>query len=363
MHRKMRKKAAVAILLPAFLLASCGKTGGQGTGGRTVSSASPAEGNQRTLTIGFAQVGEESDWRMANSRSIEETFTSAHGYHLLFEDAQGSAENQITSIRDFIQQGVDYIVLEPVVETGWDTVLEEAKEANIPVIVADRKIEVKDDSLYTAWVGSDCLLEGQKICQWLKLFADARGIPQTDLRIVNLQGTIGSTPQIEREKGLKEACEIYHWNLLAQERGEFTQAKGREAMAELLASHPDLNVVYCDNDNSAFGALETLQKEGRKIGTDLANGEVLVLSFDGTNKGLRCILNGTIGCIAECNPLHGPRIESIIRGLEEGKQPEKIQYVDEELFAADNTVPEVSVNGTSYPVKAVTGQLISDRGF
>ena len=181
-----------------------------------------------TITVGFSQVGAESDWRTANSQSMKDTFSKENGYGLIFDDAQQKQENQITAIRNFIQQEVDYILLAPVTETGWDTVLQEAKDADIPVIIVDRMVKVSDESLYTAWVGSNFELEGRKAAEWLNAYTTAKGIDAKDVNIVDIQGTIGSTAQIGRTKGLEEGVDKYGWDLVAQQTGEFTQEKGQE---------------------------------------------------------------------------------------------------------------------------------------
>lgn len=363
MRAKFGAGISAAFLAVMLFLSAC--AGGENSGEtKNYEEADSRSGpNKYALTIGFTQVGEESYWRRANSKSIQDEFSSSKGYHLLFEDAQSSPDNQIMAIRNFIQQDVDYIVLEPIVETGWDTVLEEAKEAKIPVIVADRKISVKDSSLYAAWIGSDTLLEGRKLCDWLRQYTEKENIPADDVRIVNIQGTIGSTPQIGRERALMEAVGKNQWHLLEQMTGDFTRAKGRESMTKLLESHPDLNVVYCDNDDEAIGAIEAIEKAGRVCGTDIQNGEIMVLSFDATKQGLEEVMNGKIAAIAECNPFHGPRIGKIIQDLQDGKNVEKTQYVEEQVFTKDESIPSVSVNGVGYPVKAVTKELLAYRVY
>ncbi len=319
--------------------------------------------DESLITVGFAQVGEESDWRRANSASIEDVFTVENGYRLIFDDAQNNPENQMRAIRNFIQQEVDYIILEPIIEEGWDTVLSEAKEAGIPVIAADRQLSVKDDDLITAWIGSDMLLEGQKVCAYLHSYAQAAGINEADLRIVNIQGTLGSAPQIDREQALIEACDNYGWKLLAQTRGEFTQAKGREAMIELLADYPDLNVVYCDNDNEAYGAIEALEEAGRTPGSAIENGEVIVVSFDAARKGLEYVQEGKILCDGDCNPLHGPRLLSIIESLQAKEDVAPVQYVDEGLYAGTDLVEQITVNEQCYPVEIVSEEMLSLRAY
>ena len=321
-----------------------------------------------TITVGFSQVGAESDWRTANTESMKSTFSEEDGYELIFDDAQQKQENQLTAIRNFIQQEVDYILLAPVTETGWDTVLQEAKDADIPVIIVDRMVDVSDDSLYTTWIGTDSLLEGRKAAEWLNAYTTAKGIDAKDVNIVDIQGTIGSTAQIGRSKGLEEGVDNYGWNLLAQQSGEFTQAKGQEVMESMLKQYDNINVVYCENDNEAFGAIDAIEAAGKTVGSDIANGEIMVISFDTTNAGLTDTLAGKITCDVECNPLHGPRAEELIKALEAGEEVEKLNYVDEEIFATDDTVDKVkAVNSLDeegeYDVTPITQEIIDGRAY
>ena len=321
-----------------------------------------------TITVGFSQVGAESDWRTANTVSMKSTFSEENGYELIFDDAQQKQENQLTAIRNFIQQEVDYILLAPVTETGWDTVLQEAKDADIPVIIVDRMVDVSDDSLYTTWIGTDSLLEGRKAAEWLNAYTTAKGIDAKDVNIVDIQGTIGSTAQIGRSKGLEEGVDNYGWNLLAQQSGEFTQAKGQEVMESMLKQYDNINVVYCENDNEAFGAIDAIEAAGKTVGSDIANGEIMVISFDTTNAGLTDTLAGKITCDVECNPLHGPRAEELIKALEAGEEVEKLNYVDEEIFATDDTVDKVkAVNSLDeegeYAVTPITQEIIDGRAY
>mgnify|MGYP004460956741 FL=1 len=321
-----------------------------------------------TITVGFSQVGAESDWRTANTESMKSTFSEENGYDLIFDDAQQKQENQLTAIRNFIQQEVDYILLAPVTETGWDTVLQEAKDADIPVIIVDRMVDVSDDSLYTTWIGTDSLLEGRKAAEWLNAYTTAKGIDAKDVNIVDIQGTIGSTAQIGRSKGLEEGVDNYGWNLLAQQSGEFTQAKGQEVMESMLKQYDNINVVYCENDNEAFGAIDAIEAAGKTVGSDIANGEIMVMSFDTTNAGLTDTLAGKITCDVECNPLHGPRAEELIKALEAGEEVQKLNYVDEEIFAADDTVDKVTaVNSLDeegeYAVTPITQEIIDGRAY
>ena len=290
------------------------------------------------ITVGYAQVGAESDWRTANTESFKSTFTEANGYKLLFDDAQQKQENQITAIRNFIQQEVDYILLAPVTETGWDTVLQEAKDADIPVIIVDRMVDVSDDSFYTTWIGTDALCEGRKAAEWLNGFAEAKGIAASDIHIADIQGTIGSTAQIGRTKGLEEGVDKYGWDLVAQQTGEFTQAKGQEVMESMLKQYDNINVVYCENDNEAFGAIDAIKAAGKTCGPE---GDIIVVSFDSVKAAFESMIAGDLNATFECNPLHGPRVAEIIQKLEKGEQVDKVQYVDEAYFDTSMDLEEI----------------------
>lgn len=304
-----------------------------------------------TILVGFSQLGAESDWRNANTISMKEVFTADSRYRLIFEDGQQKQANQITAIRKFIQQDVDYIVLAPVTEEGWDTVLREAKEAGIPVIVVDRMISVEDDSLYSCYVGSDFALEGEKLAEWLRLFAEAKSIPAEDIHIVNIQGSLGSSAQLGRTGSLRKAARKNGWDLLDERCGDFTETKAREVMAGLLQDHKNVNVVYCENDNEAFGAITAIEAAGKKVGSDIKHGEIMVLAFDGvSDKAKEYVRSGKISCIAECNPLHGPRVHSLITTLNVGGEPQKISYVNEGIITADTTVKEIKLGDEVWDV-------------
>jgi len=342
------KKKLVLIFscICCLLMAACGK---DETPEMEAVSAEKAVSNQ--IVVGFSQLGAESDWRSANTESMRTTFTAENGYKLILEDGQQKQANQIMAVRTFIQQEVDYIVLAPVTETGWDTVLQEAKDAEIPVIIVDRMVDVEDDDLFTCWVGSDFELEAKKATEWLNQYLQKKQIPPEEVHIVNIQGTLGASSQIGRTKGLQDAARKYGWDLMAEVSGEYTQAKGREAMESLLRKYDNINVVYCENDNEALGAIEAITAAGKTPGGDIANGEIMILSFDGVNQSaINYVTENKIHCIAECNPLHGPRVQAIIETLEAGQIPEKLSYVDEQIFSADKTIRELDIEGEVYPV-------------
>lgn len=318
--------------------------------------------SEEHIVVGFSQLGAESDWRNANTESMKATFISENGYELIFDDGQQKQSNQIMAIRTFIQQEVDYIVLAPVTETGWDTVLQEAKDAGIPVIIVDRMVDVADESLFTCWVGSDFELEAKKVAEWLNQYTLSKGINPKDIHIVNIQGAIGGSAQIGRTKGLADAAKKRGWDLLAEVPGDYTKTKGKEVMESFLKKYDNINVVYCENDNEAYGAIEAIEATGKKVGLDIVNGEIMVVSFDGVKRdAMSYVLKNKIACIAECNPLHGPRVHAIIEMLEAGMTPEKFYYVDEELFSANETVKFVTVDDVKYAVTYLTQEVIEQR--
>ncbi|MCR4597242.1 MAG: ABC transporter substrate-binding protein [Lachnospiraceae bacterium] len=360
-----RFKRIISVILSVAVAATMTACGSDNNDHIMTDSAADAAGSvSDTTVVGFSQLGAESDWRSANSESMREAFSADKGYELLFEDGQQKQSKQITAIRSFIQQGVDYIVLAPVTQEGWDSVLLEAKEAEIPVIIVDRMVETEDDDLFTCWVGSDFYLEGRKACEWIHRYAASQGLSGNDLHIVNIQGTIGSSAQIGRTAGLEEYSAKYGWDLREETPGDFTQAKGREVMAQMLVTYNNINVVYCENDNEALGAIEAIEAAGKHAGPDIAGGDILVMSFDGVNQtAINYCLEGTIACIVECNPLHGPRVENIIQTLQNGGTPDKLEYVSETLYSSYETVREVRIDSETYPVTLLTQDVIDTRAY
>lgn len=283
------------------------------------------------IVVGYVQVGAESDWRRANTLSFENTFTEENGYKLLLADGQQKTENQIEAIRYFIQQDVDYIVLAPNVETGWEGILMETKEAGIPVILTDRQIKVSDDSLYVCWVGGNFEKEGKDAGKWLADYLEKQGRADEIINIVTLQGTIGSSPQVGRTRGFAAVmAEHPNWRMLDMQSGEFTQSKGQEVMEGFLKRFDDIDVVIAENDNMAFGAIDAIKAAGLDPGDD-----IIIVSFDAVRAAFEAMIAGDLNVSVECNPLHGPRVAEIIQRLERGEEVDKIQYVDEGIFPAE----------------------------
>ena len=352
--KKKRKLIYPIILSLVLLLTGCSAAKEEDT---------QAQEEQQYLTVGFSQLGAESDWRVANTESIKDSLSRTNGIELLFDDAQQKQDRQILAIRNFIQQEVDCIVLAPVTETGWDTVLEEARDADIPVIIVDRMVNVKDTYLYTAWVGSDFKREASIACEWLNSFALAKRISARDIKIVDLQGTLGATAQIGRSSGLVLGSKKYGWNIVASVPADYTQAKGKEVMQSLLKDHDDINVVYCENDNEAIGAIEAIEESGRKVGTDIRNGEILIISFDAAHSGLSKVLEGKIALDVECNPLQGEPLRQLINEVKGGQEFQKYTYIEEKAFSADDTIKKVKIDDTSYDITILTPEILEQREY
>ncbi|MHC1771381.1 MAG: ABC transporter substrate-binding protein [Flexilinea sp.] len=289
------------------------------------------------IVVGYAQVGSESDWRVANTESFKSTFTEENGYELIFIDGQQKPENQIKALRNFIQQEVDYIVLAPIVESGWDNVLAEVKEANIPVILSDRMVDVEDDSLYVSWVGGNFVKEGENAIDWLNKYLEKEGRSEEEINIVELQGTLGASAELGRTQGVaKKVAEKPNYHLMAIESGDFIQSKGKEVMESFLAAYDDIDVLIAQNDNMAFGAIEAIKAVGKVPGKD-----IIIIGFDAVHAAFEAMLAGDMNVSVECNPLHGPRVAEIIRKLEAGEKVEKIQYVTEGVFDQENAAREL----------------------
>ena len=288
------------------------------------SMAIGASASDELIKVGYAQVGHESDWRTANTQNYQDVFSEANGYELSFVDCDNDNAAQIEAVRNFINQELDYIVIAPIQSAGWDTVLQEAQDAGIPVIIADREIEASDD-LYDAWVGTNTKNEGITAGNWL-----AEYLGDKDANILVIEGSVGASATIGRTDGFNEVAKDHeNWKILEQLGGDFTQAKGRESMETLLEKYDDIDVVISENDNMTFGAVDAIQAAGRSCGPD---GDIVMVSFDAVRSALEAMQKGEINVDFECNPLQGPLLAETIRKLENGEEVEKIQYVDETYF-------------------------------
>ena len=320
----MLKKWSAAILTGALAvgaLAGCGgDDAGSGNGG----------GGDDKITMGFSQVGAESGWRTANTKSIQESAATA-GIELKFSDAQGKQENQIKALRSFIAQRVDVIAFSPVVESGWDTVLKEAKDAEIPVILTDRSVDSQDKSLYKTFIGSDFVLEGKKAGEWLVKAYE--GKPDA-VNIVELQGTPGAAPANDRKAGFADVIKADpKFKVVASQTGQFTRTDGKEVMEAFLKSQPKIDVLYAHNDDMALGAIEAIEAAGKKPGTDIK-----IVSVDAVKDGMQALADGKINFIVECSPLLGKQLVDIIKTLNDGGEVEQRIITEETTFDQEQAI-------------------------
>jgi galactofuranose transport system substrate-binding protein len=291
-------------------------------------------GEARPITVGFSQVGAESEWRTANTASVKAAL-AAPEFRLKFSDAQQKQENQIKALRSFIAQRVDVIAFSPVVESGWETVLREAKAAKIPVMLTDRAVKVSDDSLYVTFIGSDFVEEGRKAGRWL--LQDRRDQPGP-IRIVELQGSVGSAPAIDRMKGFREIIDAdKRFEVVRSQSGDFTRAKGKEVMEAFLKSEGrNIDVLFAHNDDMAIGAIQAIEEAGLKPGQDIR-----IVSIDGVRGAFEAMKAGKLNATIECNPLFGEQLAQLIRDVSAGKPVPKRVEVEEGVFTADQAAAEL----------------------
>ncbi|WP_102160580.1 ABC transporter substrate-binding protein [Zhihengliuella halotolerans] len=317
MKRKtfLRSTAAVASVAAVVALSACG--GGDGT-----DAGDGGGGGGDTISIGFSQVGAESGWRAANTKSIQDTLTEENGFKLSFSDAQQKQENQIQAIRSYIAQGQDVIAFSPVVETGWDAVLQEAQAAGIPVILTDRAVDTEDDSLYESFIGSDFVLEGERAGNWV-----AENFDGESMKLVELQGTTGSAPAIDRKEGFAAAIDGTDIELIDSQTGDFTRAGGKQVMEGFLNSHNDIDIVFAHNDDMGLGAIEAIEAAGLTPGED-----VKIVTIDAVKDGMQALADGKINYIVECNPMLGEDLAEIAKKVVAGEEVEKRIVVEDAEF-------------------------------
>jgi galactofuranose transport system substrate-binding protein len=291
---------------------------------------------EKKLVVGFSQIGAESGWRSAETESIRSE-AAKRGVDLRFSDAQQKQENQIKALRTFVAQRVNAIILAPVVETGWEPVLREVKRAKIPLILVDRGIKVSDESLYTTLIASDFVEEGRLAGEWLATKLDGKG------NVVELQGTPGAAPAIDRKKGFEQAISKQSGlKIIKSQSGDFTRAKGKEVMeAFLKAEAKNIHAVYAHNDDMALGAIQAIEEAGLKPGKD-----IVVLSIDGVKGAFEAMVAGKLNCTVECNPLLGPAAFDAVEAALAGKELPKKTIVKDQVF--DQTVAKDVIGQRKY---------------
>ncbi|MBP5585539.1 MAG: ABC transporter substrate-binding protein [Lentisphaeria bacterium] len=305
------------------------------------------------IKVGFSQVGAESDWRKASTESIKGE-AAKRNIDLTFSDAQQKQENQIKAIRNFISKGVDVISFSPVVATGFEDVLKEAKEAEIPVVLFDRAVDVSEDGLYVSFIGSDFVEEGRRAGRWVVKTVGENA------NVAELVGTVGSAPAIDRKKGFEEIISNYPGiKIIKSQSGDFTRAKGKEVMESFLKSPEadQIQVLFAHNDDMALGAIQAIEEAGKKPGKD-----IIIISIDGVKTMFEAILAGKANCTVECNPLIGAQLFDVVEQIHEGKSvPSRIPSV-EGVYDADGNV-NVGTDREPVVTKKITQEIVDSRKY
>ncbi|MCR6648425.1 MAG: ABC transporter substrate-binding protein [Cellulomonas sp.] len=319
--------ATVAVL--ALGLAACSSDGGD-SGDKTPDAGGGDKGGN--IKVGFSQLGAESGWRTANTESVKASLTAENGIDLTFSDAQQKQENQIKALRDFIDQGVDVIAFSPVVETGWDEVLQEIKDAEIPVVLVDRTVDTTVADPYVTWIGADFKQEGITAGEWVKA-------NHPDAKIFEMQGTLGSGAQVDREAGFDEV--VGAENIVGKASGNFTRAEGKAAMEAALQAYPDMNLLFAHNDDMGLGAIEAIEAAGKVPGKD-----IIIVTVDGVRDGLQALVDKKFNYVVECNPVFGDQILDAIKKVHAGEELPKETIVVDEAF--DQTITQADVDARAY---------------
>ena len=309
------KRILAMLLLASLLLAGCGA--------REDHNEERVEDS--SILLGFSQLGWESAWRLANTESIKSAAEDA-GVSLMYENAEQKQERQIKAIREFIAYQVDVIAFSPIVETGWDNVLQEAKNAGIPVLTTDRMIQTADESLWAGYVGSDFYQEGVNAGKFLieKMQRENLG----ELHIVELSGTLDSSPMLQRAQGFRDTIAPYaNLKVIDSMSGDFFRPKGRECMKVLLEKYDKIDVLYSHNDAMALGAISAMEEAGLKPGED-----IIIITVDGEQAAIDLLREGKINCVVECKPGIGETVMQLAKKLAAGEEIPRATYSEEQVF-------------------------------
>lgn len=303
----------------ALMLALCLLAGG--CGAREAERGAQVE--QPSVLLGFSQLGWESAWRLANTKSIKSAADAA-GVSLMYDNAEQKQERQIKAIRSFIAYQVDVIAFSPIVENGWDNVLQEAKDAGIPVLTTDRRIKTQDDSLFAGFIGSDFHKEGVSAGEFLIRKAEGR-----EMNIVELSGTLDSTPMLQRAQGFRDAIAGHaNLKLIDTMSGDFLRTKGRECMKALLSSHEKIDVLFSHNDAMTLGAVSAMEDAGIRPGED-----IVIITVDGEQAAIDLLKAGKINCVVECRPQIGDTVMELAKKLAAGEEIPRDTYSEERVFS------------------------------
>lgn len=339
----MKKKLLsimVCICMAAVLFMGCGSKASE--------TSDTAKSGTKLISVGYAQVGHESDWRTANTKNYQDVFNEADGYSLQLVDCDNDNAAQLEAVRSFIEQDLDYIVIAPIETAGWDTVLQEADDAGIPVIIADRAIDA-DASKYDAWVGTNMVNEGITAGNCL-----AELLNGADANILVIEGSVGSSAALGRSEGFNQvAAEHSEWKILDSQSGDFTQSGGQEVMESFIKSYEGkFNVVVCHNDNEAYGAMDAMDAAGITYGVD---GDVILVSFDATHDGLQYTLDGKININVECNPIQAKTVAGVIQAMESKGTYDAKTLVTDQAFVAPGI--------TSKYATTMTQEVLDGRAY
>ena len=306
------------------------------------------------IKVAFSQIGQESDWRTANTDSINGTIEAHEGWELVYDDAQQKQENQIKALRNFITQGVDYILFTGVVSTGWEEVLAEVNEAEIPLILVDRLPDCIDDIDYVAAFGGDFVEEGRRQVAWAGEYLKSVGRDSEDVNVVIMEGTTGASAQTGRTEGNLAAMEDYPFmEVVAQQTGNFTRAEGQAVMESWLKSIDKIDVLIAQNDDMALGAIDAIKAAGLVPGED-----IIIVGCDSVKAAFEAIVAGEMNATIECTPLYGPFVESCIESLEAGEEMSKeVIHPEEGVYDMDGGIDL----GTVVSVKAA--DVIDERVY
>ncbi|MDR3301276.1 MAG: ABC transporter substrate-binding protein [Spirochaetaceae bacterium] len=292
------------------------------------------------IILGFSQIGAESAWRTCNTRSVRDAAAAA-GIQLLFSNAEQKQENQIKAIRSFIAYQVDVIAFVPIVSSGWENVLEEAKEARIPVLVCDRKINIKNDDLYVGYIGTDSTEEGRLAAKFLLKKFEGHKASERPIRIVELSGTEGSSAAIERSAGFRECIENQSgFEIIYSASGDFLRSKGYELMRTLPFDFTEMDALFSHNDGMTLGALDAMKEKGVNPGKD-----IIIVSIDAEQAAIDALKRGDVNCVIECNPKQGPDIMNLARHLARGESIPRIINMTEQVFYEWDDLSDIPARG------------------
>ena len=305
------------------------------------------------LTIAFSQIGQESDWRTANTDSVTAAIEGHEGWEFVYSDGQQKQENQIQALRNFITQGVDYILFTGVVTSGWDEVLTEVNEAEIPLILLDRIPDCADKIEYKAAFGGDFPLEGRRQIQWAAKYLKSIGRTE-DIKVAIMEGATGSDAQIGRTKGNLAALKKYPWmEVVCRQTAYFSRDEGQALMESWLKSIDKIDVLIAQNDEMALGAIDAIKAAGKVPGKD-----IIIVGCDSVKAAFEAIVAGDMNATIECTPLYGPFVVKAIEDLEAGVEYDKtVVHPEEGVY---DCVGGIEVEGTTSVLAA---DVINERQY